>query len=107
MVRVRFGRRVWFEKNVNCFLFRTREINAIDTQLFPKYLDIDSEWRWIFLRDAGNDSPSTEWVYTKLPEMRDKICEAWRRESSRPQESIDPAALRDIRGAIVEIEFIR
>jgi len=45
-------------------------------------------------------------VYGELSELRDQLCEAWRREIAISTESIDPRGPRDIRDAVVEIETL-
>ena len=45
-------------------------------------------------------------MYGELSELRDQLCEAWRREIAISTESIDPRGPRDIRDAVVEIETL-
>src|SRR5207245_7667148 len=42
-------------------------------------------------------------VYDRLPTLRERLCDAWRREIGKAPQNIDPPGLREIREAIVEI----
>lgn len=42
-------------------------------------------------------------VYDKLPQLRDELCAAWRRDVRLSPQSISPSGLRDIRRAVLDI----